>query len=224
MRNLSELIGKFGKEVDELVQPVLDHYGPRGVPIVRPQRQRDRKIWEEYRKLALVIHDRSRADIWARADASPSTIFHEAQHLHRYHIDGVKELHQHEQKPKVLIGLENDLEHLIIVPQLLTVFPDSRAYWEADIDKSVNDTANEQHPGAKRLNMTKAYLLSRTFFADSGAARTTEAFLRHEGLYDQIEMARSDYLDGRSSKLDLAKAVLTAGQWPLHGLGLQAVD
>lgn len=66
-----------------------------------------------------------------------ASVFHELQHIRRFLVDGVPKLivcDDYElwapELDNAILRLDNNLEHLVIVPIELSQFPERRAYWE----------------------------------------------------------------------------------------------
>lgn len=206
MENLREMIGTHGRAVDELVTAVVDFYGEAGVPIVQDGAPRERAAWEANDFDPILARDRTSADIWARKDAAPSSLFHEAQHLHRYYVEGVEELQPVMDANATLVShLENELEHVFLVPEEIRLFPQAKAYW-----------AGKQQTGfhainldfLRSYNLAKNYIVTQSICPDAEFAEQLRIDLQALGKLGAIEELRNDYANRRSSKLETARGLL----------------
>jgi hypothetical protein len=66
-----------------------------------------------------------------------ASVFHELQHIRRFLVEGIPKLllcddyeRWEPDLEKAILRLDNNLEHLVIVPIELREFPERRAYWE----------------------------------------------------------------------------------------------
>jgi hypothetical protein len=97
----------------------------------------------EFRKGKAVIR------VPAAGPLRKASVFHELLHLKRYFVDGVPKLvycdddHEFEdendaQTPEQFQCLDNQIEHLFIVPTELARYRKERSYWEERMDKSLD--------------------------------------------------------------------------------------
>lgn len=78
--------------------------------------------------------DRSAITIWFDpASITPSTLGHELLHLRRNIVESVPKLFPLTNClpdiTETILGMENELEHLILVPEQLAAFPESEQWW-----------------------------------------------------------------------------------------------
>jgi hypothetical protein len=74
-----------------------------------------------------------------------ASVFHELLHIRRFLVDGVPKLAVCEdnelwdpQLDNAILHLDNNLEHLVIVPIELREFPDRRGYWEERFEARIS--------------------------------------------------------------------------------------
>jgi len=78
------------------------------------------------------------------------SVFHELQHIRRVFLEGVPRITACEdfelwspQLDTALAKLDNNLEHLVIVPRELEVYPERRAYWEIRVQRFLDRLAGK---------------------------------------------------------------------------------
>ncbi|MBP4049364.1 hypothetical protein J9978_07610 [Chromobacterium violaceum] len=91
----------------------------------------------------------------------PGAVFHELQHIRRFLVEGVPQLVDCEdyepwtpEMGTALTRQDNALEHLVIVPRELNVFPERRTHWEnvmqqvwAEIEAGEGSDVDRKHAG-----------------------------------------------------------------------------
>lgn len=125
--------------LQKMVARIEDRAGLR----IEVERSSRRTMACEFRKGKAVIRV---PDAGALRKAS---VFHELLHLNRYFVDGVPKLvycdddHEFEdeddaQTPQQFQCLDNQIEHLFIVPKELARYKKERNYWEERMDQSLD--------------------------------------------------------------------------------------
>ena len=87
-----------------------------------------------------------------------ASVFHELQHIRRILLEGVPRIVVCEgfepwspQLDTAMTQLDNNLEHLIIVPRELEVYPARRAHWEDRVQRMLNRLAGKEFPNVDRV-------------------------------------------------------------------------
>lgn len=110
------------------------------------------------------------AEIVFPLDDTPThQIAHEVTHIHRSFIQQVDRLSAKVQnggiQEQIAMGIENDLEHILMVPAEIQCFPESLAFWERDFEQQLEFVRKMPHIGTlpfqnavlSRLDMIRSF-------------------------------------------------------------------
>ncbi|MBR8211142.1 hypothetical protein KDW61_20995 [Burkholderia cenocepacia] len=147
--------------------------------------------------------DNNAVTIWVDpGSVSSSSVAHEVIHLRRNVVESVPKLFPSKGvSPAVAAmvwGVENDLEHMMIIPEEITAFPEARDWW---IDHYEIKAAR---PASSPMEMSLHWALLRNLFPDEiELAQRYAARLRSSGDLDLIKIAdylREDFKNSRPHK------------------------
>jgi hypothetical protein len=215
-RMQTEYINRLGKMVRSIVKEIEAQIGfeitvkvDAAQEHLRPAKHRGMRCEMDEYKAEISI-----ASTEYFPDAS---VFHELQHIRRFLVDGVPKLIVCEdyelwdpQLDNAIIRLDNNLEHLVIVPIELREFPERRAYWEERFEAqisllskgSLSETdsrwaaslvsASVQHLGLGRQVCEMADVIVRSLGAESLTRRYREVLAANISSKEQLARATFD--------------------------------
>ncbi|MEI7970845.1 MAG: hypothetical protein WCJ69_17870 [Betaproteobacteria bacterium] len=135
---------------------------------------------------------------------------HEALHVHRLHVDGVPRLALAEDGDwdpdfeRALVGVDNALEHLIIVPIELRYHPERKAHWEAVMARAWHEDLPAA-PSAldRRIGACLHGCFLRHVLPDSPAMDAAIAFMEAHDLRAQAESFCDEAVSRLTNKLSV---------------------
>jgi hypothetical protein len=153
----TEYLNRLGDLVRSLVREMEAQIGFEIT--VKVDAAEDRQPPSEHRGMRCEM-DEYKAEIsTANTDYFPdASVFHELQHIRRFLVDGIPKLIVCEdyqlwspQLDEAILHLDNNLEHLVIIPIELREFPERRAYWEGSLKRKLigyREVASRKQIGA----------------------------------------------------------------------------
>ncbi|HEY4084144.1 MAG TPA: hypothetical protein VGM81_25940 [Burkholderiaceae bacterium] len=134
---------------------------------------------------------------------------HEVLHVKRCHIDGVPQLvladsvvPWDQAVSDMLAGLDNAIEHLVIVPEELRLHPERRDHWEAQMQEICDDLPNipEEHV---KLAICMHWTFLRQVLPDSLHIPTMGTFAAQKGMFDTARSFADQLLSRLASKEEI---------------------
>lgn len=143
--------------------------------------------------------------VWVQSpDIPPHFLAHELIHLRRNILESVPRLMPlpHAAERELVFGMENDLEHLFIIPEEISLFPEAEAHWAAGYRGIV------ARAGADPLDWFRHWtVINTTLPRQAGLIEDAAARLRALGLIEEAEAFRSAVVQAMPDKrrmLDVA--------------------
>jgi hypothetical protein len=132
----TEYLNRLGGMVRSLVEEIEAQIGFEIT--VKADAAEDLQPASEHRGMRCEMDEYKAEIATASTDYFPdASVFHELQHIRRFLVDGIPKLTLCEddepwnpQLENAILHLDNNLEHLVIIPIELREFPERRAYWE----------------------------------------------------------------------------------------------
>ncbi|AVA22460.1 hypothetical protein [Rhizobium sp. NXC24] len=207
---IAELLGLYGETVDAVVQQVIDAYFPQTIPIRGPSTIHEWKIWLGWRTTILTRHPH----IVAFENAPDHLLYHEILHLHRIKIEGAPLLRPapfNAASEELAYRLNNDLEHLLIIPKEFEQFPEAAGYWNWSQKNYLAYCETKEYKNELDVfNFAMSYLVSKTVFQDPSTSMGAAKFLEEADILHEIEALRQGFLAEPTSKVEIANAILEA--------------
>jgi len=151
-----EFRNRLSADVRTLVQQTEDSAGIEITVVVDPERASGSP--DEPDPMACEVDEHGAQLLLGDAAYFPDpSVFHELQHIRRVLLEGVPRVVVCEdfepwspQLDTAVAQLDNNIEHLIIVPRELEAYPVRRGYWEARVRRMLDRLAGNELPGIDR--------------------------------------------------------------------------
>jgi hypothetical protein len=151
-----------------------------------------------------------------------ASVFHELQHIRRILVEGVPRLLVREdfepwspQFETAMAQLDNNLEHLVIVPVELRAYPDRRAYWRGRLERMLASLAANEMPEADRHRFAMlGLLLVDQMLPDEKLRSSVISVLRGLGIEERSERYCMDAVAALTSKEKLVRITFNYFQLP----------
>jgi hypothetical protein len=154
-------------------------------------------------------------------------VHHEILHVRRFHLEGVPKLVLAETVvfdrglAEVFTALDNGIEHLVIVPEELRLYPDRRHHWErvmADIWSSANDIPETE----LRLAVCMHWAFQRHALPASPQLQVAIKFMRRHHVMEQAQLFADQILGALADKEKMISILVTMfPEMPWHSAALE---
>jgi len=206
--SLVELAGLYGGDVDDVVKRTTQHFSPWGIPIRPPRTIRELGFWLSNKFPVLAIEN-GRPLIITAPNVTHHILFHEGLHIERYWLDGVGRLESSEAASDGIYWLENDLEHVIIVPREIANFPTASCYWLEMQEKHLHVTLAQAQLPLKRFDLVRNFMLTSRLFPSHELTSTVKGYLTDEGIFKSSDEIVQAYHCNSIDKLTTAISILS---------------
>jgi hypothetical protein len=184
---VTEVEQSAGIEITVRLSPELNHGGPLGTG-----------------NLAIEIEHR-RVELLAPTNGyfPNGGVRHELLHVQRFHIAGVPKLVLSDEEnwdepfADALVGLDNAIEHIVIVPLELQLHPERRDHWEIILNRVLLDLTHVPKAELK-LACCMHWTFLRHVLPDSTQIKIAKDFLNQTALLESAD----DFADQFLSMLD----------------------
>jgi hypothetical protein len=212
----TEYLNRLGDVVRSLVEKIEAQIGFEIT--VKVDAAEDLRPSSEHRGMRCEM-DEYRAEIaTASINYFPdASVFHELLHIRRFLVDGIPKLivcDEYEpwnpQLEKAILYLDNNLEHLVVVPIELREFPERRAYWEQGFEGQI-----------RRLSTDDLAETDRRW-----TASLVSVSVQHLGLGQQVREAADAIVQrvGAESLTRAYREILVATVWSKEHLARATFD
>jgi hypothetical protein len=178
--------------------------------------------------------DQYRAEIaTARTDYFPdASVFHELQHIRRFFVDGIPKLTVCEdyepwnpQHENAILHLDNNLEHLAIIPIELREFPERRVYWEQGFEAQIRRlTTGDFSETDRRWAASLVSVSVQHLGLGQQVREAADATVQRVGAESLTRAYREILAATISSKEHLARATFDCFELPLPAACLEYID
>ncbi len=133
---------------------------------------------------------------------------HEVLHVRRFHVEGVPKLALADSEEldkgfsNVLVGLDNAIEHVVIVPMELQLHPERREHWEVvmrDVCLGLPDAPDGERPLAVCLHWT----FLKHVLPNSPQVEVLRHFAKKYELFEMADHFADRFISAAGSKEDL---------------------
>lgn len=218
---LSESVQQFILEVEKTagvyINVILDHKLNEGGPNGKGN-------------LEIIIKDRSIKLFAPTHGYFPSgAVRHEALHVQRFHVEGVPKLAaDNENWDKAnsdrLVGIDNALEHLVIVPVELQFHPERREHWEA-VMRHVCVALPNIPEGDLNLAVCLHWTFLRHVLPNSPSVEIMRNFANDHGLLEMADGFADQFIAAAVSKEELVRLLfLTFPEIPKNCAALEYIN
>jgi hypothetical protein len=161
-----------------------------------------------------------------------SSVLHELLHIRRFKVDGIPQLavcdtydYSDPDFETSVTKLDNNIEHLFIVPEEINLRPDRHIYWENRINQAATNLENP------RLNINSFgcdviinWLFAKYILVDSPTVKKTTKLVRQLDLEEKSRDLLSMLLGQNCSKELFSRAYLAKLEMPANSLCLKYLD
>jgi hypothetical protein len=137
-----------------------------------------------------------------------ASVFHEVQHIRRILLEGAPRLtlcqefnYWSPELDTAMAQLDNNLEHLVIVPRELQIYPQRREYWEGRVRRMLDRlSGNELLDIDRRRFALLAWILVNDMTPNEVLKEDARRILRELGIEDRANQFRETILAAGNSK------------------------
>lgn len=172
-------------------------------------------------------HERAYVSVPDPTDVNPNAVLHELLHLERYWVEGVPQLepvHDIGQNVEALSAIDNNLEHLIIVPRERDYGYDPSPYWSTICLATIRELDRPNASPNWLQGAAVAMLITASLTTDEVARGAVQKALQSKGLLEFSESALHRIVRQRATKPRMARAALKAAKIPLKQARLVTFD
>lgn len=227
----AQFLNQLDNDVQVLVRQIEEAIGIDINVVVDPERAMGEA--DEPAPLASDVSQHG-ADIFTSAlDYFPdASVFHELQHIRRVLVERTPRLIVCEEfepwSPEfetAIAQLDNNLEHLFIVPAEIDLYPQRRVYWEQRLDALLGRVRNEAFQDADRHRFALlGWLLINNMVPTPALQERERALLREYNLEMRAAQFRESVEAVGSSKEDVVRVVFEFLSLPFGAGCLQYFD
>jgi hypothetical protein len=155
---------------------------------------------------------------------------HEVLHVQRFHVEGVPQLALADNEEldngfsDVLVGLDNAIEHVVIVPVELQFHPERREHWEAvmrDVCSELPDVPEEE----RRLAVCLHWTFLQHVLPDSPQVEIARSFAKEHALLEMADHFANQFISVTASKEELVRLLcLTFPEIPKNRAALEYIN
>jgi hypothetical protein len=161
-----------------------------------------------------------------------ASVFHEVQHVRRILVEGVPRLVVCEefepwspQLSTAMVQLDNNLEHLLIVPRELRAYPERRTYWKGRLQRMISRLAASNMPEYERHRFAMlALLLVDQMLPDEQLKSSVVLVLQDLGITERAVRYREESIAALMSKKELVRVTFDHFGLPSAAGCLQYLD
>jgi|GEM_PF-2925536 len=180
--------------------------------------------------LSIIIKDRT-IQLFAPTNGyfPNGAVRHEVLHVHRFHVEGVPKLAaDNENWDKVfsdrLVGLDNVVEHLAIVPVELQFHPERLTHWEALMRNVCLELPNIPE-GDRSLAVCLHWTFLRHVLPNSPSVEIMRNFARDHELLEMAVDFADQFIAAAASKEELVRLIfLTFPEIPKNRAALEYIN
>jgi hypothetical protein len=139
---------------------------------------------------------------------------HEVLHVRRFHVEGVPKLTSADTEKgdkgftDMLVGLDNAIEHVVIVPVELQFHPERRKHWESMMEAVMRDVCSEP-PNVSEVDRRLAVCLHWTFLRHvlptSPSVEIARNFAKAHALLEMADHFADQFISVAASKEELVR-------------------
>jgi len=146
-----------------------------------------------------------------------ASVFHELQHIRRILVEGIPRLVVCEdfepwspQFETAMVHLDNNLEHLVIVPAELQAYPDRRTYWRDRIERMITRLTESKTPEYERHRFAMlALLLVDQMLPDEKLRSAVVSVLRKFAIEERSQRYCAEAVAALTSKEKLVRVTFS---------------
>jgi hypothetical protein len=161
-----------------------------------------------------------------------ASVFHELQHIRRILVDGIPRLAAWEDYKEwsphlstYFTRLDNNLEHLTIVPIELRAYPDRREYWKGRLTRMIARLNTDEMPLCERHRFAMlALLLAKEMLADEALENMVVDVLLEFNIEEQAERYYAEAIAALATKDQLACITFSYFALPIEAGCLEYLD
>ena len=161
-----------------------------------------------------------------------ASVFHEVQHIRRILVEGVPRLIVCEdfapwspQLSTAMARLDNNLEHLIIVPQELRMYPERRTYWKRLLERMITNLSASNMPEYERHRFAMlGLLLTDQMLPDEDLKDSISLVLKDLGIRERAQRYRDESVAALMSKEELVRTTFDHFGLPMAAGCLEYLD
>lgn len=179
----------------------------------------------------LMVHIESRSLVLVKPTNGyfpDGAVRHELLHVHRLHGQGIPRIStpveagfEDDALDDVLVDIDNDLEHLVIVPLELQLHPERRDHWEAVVDQVWSDSFPATNDQGRRIGGLLQWAFLRHVLPASKARPVAEAALLAVGLTVEADQFADEVIALLPDKVAVTAAVVRWFDLPAHKVVLE---
>jgi len=161
-----------------------------------------------------------------------ASVFHELQHIRRILVDGIPRIVVCEdfepwspQLSTAMTRLDNNLEHLVIVPMELRTYPKRRAYWKRRLEKMIAGLTATKMPEYERHRFAMlGLLLVDQMLPDDKLRSAVVSVLRKFGIEERGERYSAEAIAKLPVKEKLVRTTFDYFELPRAAGCLEYID
>lgn len=155
---------------------------------------------------------------------------HEVLHVRRFHVNGVPKLALADNQKldngfsNVLVGNDNAIEHIVIVPVELQFHPEHRKHWEA-LMRNVCLGLPDVPEGERRLAVCLHWTFLRHVLPDSPLIEIAREFAKEHALLEMAEQFADQFTSIAANKEELVRLLFfTFPEIPRNRAALEYIN
>lgn len=155
---------------------------------------------------------------------------HEVLHVRRFHVDGVPKLVLSDnerwdtQLSGALLGLDNAIEHIAIVPAELQFHPERRQHWEAVMQKVCSELPDVPE-NERNLAVCIHWTFLRHVLPDSPSVAIAGSFAKRHTLLKMANRFADQFISMLETKEELVRLLfLSFPEIPKHRAALEYIN
>lgn len=226
-----EFRNRLSADVRTLVQQTEDSAGIEITVVVDPERASGSP--DEPDPMACEVDEHGAQLLLGDAAYFPdSSVFHELQHIRRVLLEGVPRVVVCEdfepwwpQLDTAVAQLDNNIEHLIIVPRELEAYPARRGYWETRVRRMLDRLASNELPDIDRERFAMlAWVLVHHMTPRQELQDVARCILRELGIEERARQYRDAVMAALGSKEQLVRITFEYFALPAAAGCLKYID
>ncbi|OFV96858.1 MAG: hypothetical protein A3F68_10320 [Acidobacteria bacterium RIFCSPLOWO2_12_FULL_54_10] len=226
----SAYLNRLPNDIRDLVQEIED---AAGIEIeIRIDAARAKRLADDPDPLACEADENGARILIPAPDHFPeSSALHELLHIRRFLVDGVPKIVVCEdnwipQLEKGLLMLDNNLEHLVIIPEELKRRPERRSWWIPKFQRILNELSSAKfaHPVERDNHAFVAWVSIRHVLGEGSLLDNARQILERMDLYDRAERLFEIVAQVPEAKERVTKTWLEHIGLPLNGICFEYID
>ncbi len=224
MARLSPVVQQFARHVEDVsgvsidvcLDPELNKRGPFGNGMLKVEIYSNR----------VILHAPTNEYF------PDGAVFHELLHISRFHLDGVPHLTLAEDEARnpslerSLTTIDNDIEHLVIVPIELRAHPERLDHWETNVQGLwFREIPSINCPMNRRIETFMNWAFIKHVLPSSPTRHVAISFMKTHGLMDEAEDFSQFMIDHLDDKLAVIKMFFdTFPELPRNSAGVEYLN